>query len=102
MGERPGNLDLSRMPPNQSDGKRRRDHVERGEWEMTKLETITRGDFQKLIPDTQKTRTAHELYVEEEYEIDDSWIVSMIEVGIDGVLNIYCLMPEKIRRKYKI
>ncbi len=68
---------------------------------MTKDKLITRGDFQKLIPDTQMTRTVHDLHAEEDYEIDDSWVVISVEVGSDCVLNIYCQMPAHLRKKYK-
>jgi hypothetical protein len=56
--------------------------------------SITRGQLGDILSGQMPTRTRNFTPLHTELEIDDDWIVRLIAIDSNGILDIYCAPPE--------
>ena len=57
------------------------------------MNSITRDQLSALITDRTVTRTIHDRQSQLEEVIEGDWIVVLLDISTDGVLNLYCEKP---------
>ena len=54
---------------------------------------ITREQLGNILSGLMPTRTMHHKVTDQDKEITDNWIVSFLDIDINGILVIYCEPP---------